>query len=69
MTPLHLTNARLIDPEALTEVSGDLPIEVGRIAGLGREARRGTSVFDCRGLRLAPDLTDFSVKIVGRIHA
>jgi dihydroorotase len=60
---LHLTNARLIDPEGLTEGLGDLLIEDGRIAGLGREAPKGARVLDCGGLCLAPGIVDIGVKV------
>ena len=67
MTPLRLTNPCLIDPDALTNGLGDLLTRDGGIAGLCVEAPMGT-VFDCCGLCVAPDITDFSVKIVGTAH-
>ncbi|MBC7142137.1 MAG: dihydroorotase, partial [Rhodobacteraceae bacterium] len=61
---LLLTNARLIDPEALTETMGSLLIENGRIAGIGDiKAPKGATVIDCQGKCLAPGIVDLGVKI------
>ena len=57
---LHLTNARLIDPEAGTDVIGSLTVHNGVIVG------RGTATgdtFDCNGMCLAPGIIDWGVKI------
>lgn len=63
MTTL-LTNARLIDPEALTEATGSLLIENGVIFGLGDvKAPKGATVIDCGGKCLAPGIVDLGVKI------
>lgn len=61
--PLHLVNARLIDPEGLTEGMGDLLVDDGCIAGAGREAPKGARVIDCGGLCLAPGIVDIGVKV------
>lgn len=62
MTTL-LTNARLIDPEALTETTGSLLIENGQIAALNGPAPNGATVMDCGGKCLAPGIVDLGVKI------
>lgn len=59
-----LQNARLIDPEALTETEGDLLIEGGRIAALGAlEPPPEARVIDCHGKCLAPGIVDIGVKV------
>lgn len=58
-----LTNARLIDPEALTETAGSLLIENGQIAALNGPAPNGATVMDCSGKCLAPGIVDLGVKI------
>ena len=65
-----LSNARLIDPEALTETQGSLLIEDGQIAaiwpeGTAPDAARtaGAEVIDCNGDYLAPGIVDLGVKI------
>ncbi len=60
---LVLQNARLIDPEGLSESEGSLRIEDGRIAGLGGKAPQGARVVDCGGLCLAPGIVDIGVKV------
>jgi dihydroorotase len=63
MTTL-LTNARLIDPEGLTETAGSLLIEGGKIAAIGDvKAPKGATVIDCGGKCLAPGIVDLGVKI------
>ena len=63
MTTL-LTNARLIDPEALTETPGRVLIENGLIAAIGdTPAPKGATVIDCEGRCLAPGIVDLGVKI------
>ena len=56
-----LTNARLIDPEAGTEILGSLHIEDGKITGVSDETE--ADGLDCRGLCLAPGIIDIGVKI------
>ncbi|MFC0200995.1 dihydroorotase [Paracoccus rhizosphaerae] len=59
-------NARLIDPEALTDEPGSLRVTDGRIAGRAgpdEDAPEGATVIDCNGRALAPGLIDWGVKI------
>ncbi len=67
---LHLTNARLIDPEALTETLGSLVIENGVITEIitqrtdpAAERLTAATVIDCGGHWLAPGIVDIGVKI------
>ena len=61
---LFLQNARLIDPEALTETTGNLVIDAGQIAAIGpMSAPAGAEVIDCAGACLAPGIVDWGVKI------
>ena len=60
---LHFQNARLIDPEGLSDETGSLTVEDGRIAALGGEAPEGATVIDCNGRVLAPGIVDWGVKI------
>ncbi|MBI1170800.1 amidohydrolase family protein [bacterium] len=59
---LHLTNARLIDPETGTDAPGALTFQDGVILGRG-PAPKGAEVFDCGGMCLAPGIVDWGVKI------
>ena len=57
------TNARLIDPEALTDTPGWLRVEGDRIAERGTGTPpRGESI-DCGGKCLAPGIVDLGVKV------
>ncbi|MGB3148951.1 MAG: dihydroorotase [Paracoccaceae bacterium] len=58
-----LTNARLIDPESLTDGEGSLTIENGLITALNASAPKGATVIDCQGKCLAPGIVDLGVKI------
>jgi dihydroorotase len=60
---LHLTNARLIDPETLTEAPGSLTLHDGVIAALNAPAPKSATVIDCQGHALAPGIVDWGVKI------
>lgn len=60
---LHLTNARLIDPESLTETSGSLTLDNGLITALNAPAPKGATVIDCHGHCLAPGIVDIGVKV------
>ena len=58
---LLLTNARLIDPEAGTDVLGSLVIENGRISQIildGESLPKGVEAIDCAGKCLAPGIID-----------
>ncbi|MDV4169523.1 dihydroorotase [Rhodovulum sp. FJ3] len=56
-------NARLIDPEARTETTGDLFAQDGVIAAVGDTPDTADQVVDCRGKHLAPGIVDIGVKI------
>ncbi|MCX8507653.1 MAG: dihydroorotase [Rhodobacteraceae bacterium] len=60
---LHLTNARLIDPESLTETEGALTVQDGLIAALNGPAPDGATLIDCGGHCLAPGIVDLGVKV------
>ncbi len=61
---LVLTNARLIDPETLTETLGSLLIDNGLIAAIGDlAAPKGVTILDCGGKCLAPGIVDLGVKV------
>ena len=56
-------NARLIDPEARTETTGDLFVQDGVIAAVGDTPDTADQIVDCRGKHLAPGIVDIGVKI------
>lgn len=60
---LHLTNARLIDPESGTDDAGSLTLSGGVIVARNGAAPKGAEVLDCGGLCLAPGIVDWGVKI------
>ncbi len=60
---LHFQNARLIDPEALSDEPGSLTVEDGVIVALDDDAPEGARVIDCDGRCLAPGIVDWGVKI------
>ena len=60
---LHLTNARLIDPDTGREEIGSLTLADGLIQALDAKAPKGAAVMDCGGACLAPGLVDWGVKI------
>ena len=60
---LHLHNARLIDPESLTETPGSLTIANGVITALNHPAPKGATIIDCHGHPLAPGIVDLGVKV------
>lgn len=65
MTETLFTNARLIDPVALTDSAGWLLVRDGRIADSGTGAAPMTKgdVVDCAGACLAPGIVDIGVQI------
>jgi len=60
---IHFTNARLIDPEALTDTPGSLTIADGLIRSINTAAPEGAQIIDCRGLPLGPGIVDLGVQI------
>ncbi len=60
---IHFINARLINPETATDTTGALTVESGLIQSINTPAPKGCSIFDCRGLCLAPGIVDWGVKI------
>ncbi len=59
----YITNARLIDPEALTETTGAILIDGGVITEIGGPAPEGATVIDANGKCLAPGIVDMGVRI------
>ena len=68
---IHLSNARLIDPEAGTDVLGALTIADGLIVAINAAPPAGATMIDCAGHPLAPGIIDIGVKIgePGERHA
>ena len=61
---IFLQNARLIDPLSHLDEEGDLLIDHGRIAVIGRgPVAKDAEVVDCTGLVLAPGLVDMHVHL------
>jgi dihydroorotase len=63
MTTLHLTNARIIDPEAGTITQGSVTLAKGVIAAINGPKPKGATEVDCGGHHLAPGIVDIGVKI------
>ncbi len=70
LSGILLHNARLIDPEALTETQGSVLVTGGRIAAIYPEGERPVDDrgppprrIDCSGLCLAPGIVDIGVKV------
>ncbi len=66
MTKTLFTNARLIDPVALSDTSGAILIEDGKITRVFEETHpdiTGPVVVDCGGKCLAPGIVDIGVKV------
>ncbi len=68
MTHIHITNARLIDPENGTDTLGSLTMADGVIQAVHPEdspqgLETGTQVIDARGKCLAPGIVDIGVKV------
>ena len=61
---LPFINARLIDPEDLSESEGSLTVENGLVAAVGDGSPpKGATVIDCGGKCLAPGIVDIGVKV------
>ena len=61
---LFFENARLIDPEALTDTLGNIVVEGGVITAIGAvDAPPAAQVIDCAGRCLAPGIIDLGVKV------
>ncbi|MFM2390870.1 MAG: hypothetical protein RLZZ437_2425 [Pseudomonadota bacterium] len=60
---IHLTNARLIDPEAGTDTPGSLTLQDGLIMAINGPSPKGAQIIDCGGHPLAPGIVDIGVKI------
>ena len=60
---LHFINARLIDPETLTDAAGSLTVADGVITARDGTAPKTATVIDCGGQCLAPGIVDLGVKI------
>jgi dihydroorotase len=61
---LHLTNVRLIDPEAGTDRLGHLSVAAGgRIAAIAHDGAPPPGARDCGGACLAPGIVDVGVKV------
>ena len=59
---LYLTNARLIDPESLTETTGWLWVKKGVIEEIGT-GEAPSDGLDCGGKCVAPGIVDIGVKV------
>ena len=61
---IFLENARIIDPEAGDERSGNVILANGIIAAIeANSAPKGAEVINCAGHCLAPGIVDIGVKI------
>lgn len=60
---LFFTNARLIDPEAMTDAPGSLTVTDGTLTDRDGTAPEGATVIDCGGKCLAPGIVDWGVKV------
>lgn len=63
MTTVHFTNARIIDPVALTDLSGSLTVRDGVIVDRDAKPPKDADVIDCHGACLAPGIIDIGVKV------
>ena len=60
---IHLTNARLINPETGTDTLGALTVHDGLITALNGPAPHSGTQIDCGGMCLAPGIVDWGVKV------
>ena len=60
---VHFENARLIDPQAGTDLLGSLTVVDGRIVARDTPAGPDVTRIDCKGNCLAPGIVDWGVKI------
>ncbi|MFT4700413.1 MAG: dihydroorotase [Yoonia sp.] len=66
MTKTLFTNARLIDPVALTDAPGAILVEDGVITRMFEDTHpdiTGPEIVDCKGKCLAPGIVDIGVKV------
>ena len=63
MTTLHLTNARIIDPQAGTITHGSVTLAKGVIAAINGPRPKAAQEIDCGNHHLAPGIVDIGVKI------
>ena len=66
MTKTLFTNARLIDPVALTDAPGAILVEDGVITRVFEDTHpdiTGPEIVDCKGKCLAPGIVDIGVKV------
>lgn len=66
MTKTLFTNARLIDPVALTDAPGAILVEDGIITRVFEDTHpdiTGPEIVDCKGKCLAPGIVDIGVKV------
>ena len=66
MTDIFFSNARVIDPVALTDAPGAILVRDGQIADVFQDSGptpKGASVVDCGGMCLAPGIVDIGVKV------
>lgn len=66
MTRINFTNARIIDPVALTDQMGSLLVDKGKVVEVFEDASNivdGATVHDCYGRCLAPGIIDIGVKV------
>ena len=65
MTEILFTNARLIDPIALTDTLGALLVRDGKIVEIFESPpdAKGAQIIDCGGKCLAPGIIDIGVKV------
>ena len=63
MTTIHFTNARLIDPVALTDATGTLTVRDGIITAIDGTAPEGAIIMNCGNVCLAPGIIDIGVKV------